>query len=98
MIPTLDLGLRFVLLFGVGFLSWFLALVRTFATIDRRTSLLCSLIFVEEVFMIWTGVWLARTGTMFDVLAVALGGPVAAFLAIKGEKLWRKRRVSSLSK
>ena len=83
---TLDL-LKLLCLFGVGFLTWGLALVRTLAIIHRQVLLLCSLIFVEEIVMLMTGIWLARFGGFLEVIFCASGGVLAAYLVTKyGDK------------
>ncbi len=79
----MDLFIRLVLIFGVGFLTWSLALVRTLAIIKQQVWLLCGLVFTEEVAMLVTGMWLARSGTCLDALSCALGGVVAAYLVMR---------------
>lgn len=74
--------LQLAILFCVGFATWFLALVRTFALLERQRSLLCILIFIEEMAMLWIGIWLARHGTLPETIACALGGTVAAFVVM----------------
>lgn len=71
-----------IILFGIGFLTWFLALVRTFALIEHRKLSLCMLIFVEEMVMLWIGIWLARHGAIPETISCALGGSVAAFVVM----------------
>ena len=82
---NLDL-LRLLAIFGVGYVTWLLALLRTFATIKQQAYLLYSLIFIEEVTMILTGMWLARCGTVIDAISCALGGVLAAYTILRVEK------------
>ena len=75
-------------LFLVGFVTWFLALARTLALVQRRASLLCTLIFAEESTVLLTGIWLARHGSLSDVIACAVGGVVASIVILK---IFKKR-------
>jgi len=77
--------LPILVLFGVGYLTWSLALVRTFALLKQRKVLVSSLIFVEETVMLLIGVWLAERyqvngwKSLPEIISCALGGASAAF-------------------
>jgi hypothetical protein len=74
---------RLLLLFSVGFITWSLVLLRNHAQTENRAGRLAGLIFCDEVIGITTGVFLARSGGASDVIAVASGGTVAAFLMMR---------------
>lgn len=80
----LDL-LGLLIIFCVGFVTWGLALFRTLAIIKEQVFLLCGLIFIEEICMILTGMWLARSGTISDAVSCALGGVFAAYLVMRNK-------------
>jgi len=75
-------SLRLVVMFGVGLVTWLLVLLRGLALEKRRLWSLSGLIFLDECLGIGTGVFLARWGTWPDVLAVAFGGTVAAWVVL----------------
>jgi hypothetical protein len=74
--------LRLCVMFGVGLATWLLVLLRGLALEKRRCWSLSGLIFVDECVGIGTGMFLARWGAWPDVLAVALGGTVAAWVVL----------------
>ena len=75
--------MNLLLLFGLGFVTWLLVFLRSYALDTRRTWWLSGVIFTEEALGISVGVWLARNGGWPEVAAVALGGTVAAALAVR---------------
>ena len=75
-------SLRLAVMFGVGLVTWLLVLLRGLALEKRQPWLLSGLIFLDECLGIGTGVFLARWGTWPDVLAVASGGTVAAWVVL----------------
>lgn len=79
-----------LLLFGVGFATWFIVFLRTYALDERRAIWLSGLVFADEALGIGTGVWLARNGGMWEVIAVAAGGTLAASIVVQ---LFRRRDV-----
>ncbi len=72
-----------LLAFGAGFVTWSLALVRTLALEGRRVGLLSGLIFTDELATIGIGVYLARSGTVAEIVACAAGGAVAAWVVLR---------------
>jgi hypothetical protein len=76
-------ALRLLVLGFAGFLTWGLVLLRNHAQDCRRAALLASLICCDELIGITLGVYLARKGGASDIVVVALGGALAAFLMMK---------------
>ena len=72
-----------ILLFAIGFVTWFVVLLRAYVLDGRQTAYLCCLIFTDEAIGIGTGIWLARNGGWQEVIAVAAGGTLAAWVAMK---------------
>lgn len=77
--------IRLLLIFGVGCATWWLALARTYALLEQRRLLVCSLIFIEETIMLGIGIWLARAGSVPDIISCALGGTFAAYLVMRNK-------------
>lgn len=77
------IALRLCLMLVVGFATWLLVLLRGLALEKRQASSLAGLIFVDECVGIGTGVFLARWGTLPDIVAVALGGALAAWVVLR---------------
>jgi hypothetical protein len=71
------------LLFGLGFVTWLLVFLRSYALDTRRTWWLSGVIFADETLGISVGVWLARNGGWPEIVAVAAGGTVAAAVAVR---------------
>lgn len=71
------------LMFGLGFVTWLLVFLRSYALDTRRTVWLSGLIFCDEALGIGVGVWLARNGGWPEIVAVAAGGTVAAAIAVR---------------
>jgi hypothetical protein len=84
--------LRVLLIFGVGFVTWFLALGRTFALVQRLNRVLYSLVFVEELITLLIGMWLAREGTLIDAVSCASGALLASVVIMRIEKWQRSQR------
>jgi hypothetical protein len=74
--------LRLASLFVGGFLTWGLVVLRGIALEKRRASWLGSLIFADDCLAVGFGMWLARHGTVLDVVACAAGGACAAMLLV----------------
>lgn len=80
--------LSILILFVVGFLTWSLALVRTFALLKQQKLLVSSLIFVEETVMLLIGVWLAKQyqvsglNSLPEIFSCGLGGAVASLVVM----------------
>jgi len=72
-----------LIMFVVGFVTWFLVLLRGYALEQRHTKLLCSTVFIDELLGIGTGIYLARYGTAIDVMACAIGGTLAALVIMR---------------
>lgn len=70
--------LRLAIMFLMGFLTWGLALGRSLAWDRQHTAWLTCVIFLDELAGIGTGVFLARSGTWLEAIAVATGGAAAA--------------------
>jgi len=79
-------------LFAIGFCTWLIVFLRSYALDARHTIWLSGLVFADEAVGIGTGVWLARNGGIWEIVAVAAGGTLAATLAVR---LFRRRDVSS---
>ncbi|MEN6335908.1 MAG: hypothetical protein ABFE01_16770 [Phycisphaerales bacterium] len=75
--------LRLFVMFLLGLGTWLLVLLRGLALEKRRLWSLSGLIFVDECVGIGTGVFLARWGTWTDMLAVAAGGAIAAWVVLR---------------
>jgi hypothetical protein len=82
----MSLLLRLLAVFGIGYVTWLLVLLRGIALEKRRVWPLCGLIFADECLGLGAGIWLARHGTPVDVVALASAGVVAALTI-----LWRGR-------
>lgn len=80
--------LSIAILFGVGFFTWSLAIVRTFALLKRQRYVVSSLIFIEETAMLLIAVWLAKQYTtkgiesLPEIFACALGGAVSGYIVM----------------
>jgi len=77
------IGLRLVLIFFLGFVTWGLVFLRSYALDTRRTWWLSGVIFAEEIIGISVGVWLARCGDWSEIVTIAAGGTVAATIAVR---------------
>ena len=75
--------LRPIIFMFAGFCTWYLALVRTVFLIRQQKTLLCILVFCDELVTICLGVWLARHGTFVEIISLALGGAVAASIVVR---------------
>jgi hypothetical protein len=82
--------LRLFLMFGAGFLTWCLVFLRSISFREQRTILLSGVIFLDELAGIFIGMWLARNGTLYEAIACALGGTMAATISVRVVK-WRQR-------
>ncbi len=82
----MSLFLRPLLMFLSGFLVWGLTFARSYAFRNAWTSVLCGIIFLDELIGIFLGMWLAREGYWYDAVAAALGGSISAMLIIKVNK------------
>lgn len=80
--------LMILLMFVLGFVTWSLVLARSAAWDSRHTSLLMGVIFVDDLVGIGTGVYLARQGTIPEIIACALGGTFAALVVTR---IYKKR-------
>lgn len=84
-------GLRLLVVFAIGFVTWLLVFTRSFALDTRRAWLLSCVVFADEAVGIGIGVWLARNGSLCEILAVAAGGTVAAAIAVRMFKRYDER-------
>jgi len=75
-----------LLAYLAGLITWSLALYRGLALERRQLWRLSGVIFVDEMLAISVGVWLARSGTLAEIVACALGGATASVVL-----LWRVR-------
>ena len=76
-------SLRPLVLFIAGFVTWSLVLLRNHMQAKNRALALTCLIFCDDFIGIATGVWLARSGGLSDIVAVAFGGSAAAFVLMR---------------
>jgi len=83
----MTLGLRLSVMFGLGFVTWLLVFLRSYALDARHTRWLCFIVLCDEFMGIGTGMYLARSGTWLEAGAVAAGGALAAALV-----MWRRNR------
>lgn len=81
--------LSLAILFGVGFSTWLLALVRTFALLKRQKFSVSSLVFVEETAMLWATSWVAQRYQLDGLnnalpifVACGLGGAAASYIVM----------------
>lgn len=78
--------LPIAILFLVGFSTWSLAVVRTFALLKRRKLSVSSMVFAEETVMMWVSAWIAQqyqldpTKSFSLFAACGLGGAIASYL------------------
>jgi hypothetical protein len=72
-----------LLAFAAGFVTWSLALYRGLALERRQIRRLSCAIFVDELCAIGVGVWLARVGTLLEIVLCALGGATAAWIMLR---------------
>lgn len=75
--------LRLLLCFLVGLSVWLLTFGRSAAWHGRRAGWLVSVVMLDELLGIATGMYLARQGSWFEAIACALGGAVAAWIMLR---------------
>ncbi len=78
--------LRLLLMFGMGLFTWLLTFGRSIAFHRRQLGWLSGIIFMDELAAISIGMFLARHGSIYDAIATALGGTIAAVIIMKGKK------------
>jgi hypothetical protein len=74
---------RLCIMFALGLATWLLVFLRSHSWDSGRVLWLSGVIFAEEALGICVGVWLARSGGLADIMAVAAGGTVAAAVAVR---------------
>jgi hypothetical protein len=82
----METSLRLLLLFIVGLSAWGLTFGRSLAWDKQRVGWLVSVVMVEEMVGLWAGMWLAREGSWYEAVALALGGGVSALLMLRRAK------------
>ncbi len=71
-----------LLMAASGFVTWTLALGRSLAWDGRRVYWLIIIVFADELIGIRVGQYLARSQSLADATAVAIGGTVAAAIMV----------------
>ena len=71
---------------GVGCLEWFLALRRTLAVSNGETTLLCVLVFVENIVGLFVLSNFVQTGNWMIAISYSLGGSLGALSVMKMDK------------
>jgi hypothetical protein len=83
--------MKILLMFVLGFVTWSLVLARSAAWDSRHVGSLMGVIFVDDLVGIGTAVYLARQGTIPEIVACALGGAFAGLIVLLVVR--RKERV-----
>jgi hypothetical protein len=75
-------------LFIAGFVTWGLVVLRGLALERRQAIRTGCLIFVDDLIAVGVGIWLARYGGPWEVIAAAAGGSCAGLLLV----LWGRNK------
>lgn len=78
--------LRLSILFLIGLSAWGLTFGRLLAWEGRHAGWLVGLVMADEAIGLWTGMWLAREGSWYEAIALAMGGGVSALLMLRRAK------------
>jgi len=82
----MTISLRLLILFAIGLSAWGLTFGRALAWDTRRAGWLVAIVMADEMVGLWTGMWLAREGSWYEALALALGGGLSALLMLRRAK------------
>jgi hypothetical protein len=74
--------LRLFVMYLIGLSAWGLTFGRSLAWHGKRAALLVCIVMADEMIGLFAGMYLARNGAWYEVVAIALGGATSALMML----------------